>query len=253
MFTLAISFLTTSMVMDLTFQVPMQYCSLQHWSLLPPPDTSIAECQLCFGPASSFFLELFLRSSQVAFWTPTHLVGLIFQCYSYFVFSYCSWSSQGKNTGVVCHSLLQWAMFCQNFPPWPVRLGWFCTAWLIVSLSYTRLWSMWSLWLAFCDYSFHSGGCGTVVLASSVCPLMEEGKRLVQTSWWEGLAVGKIGSPLLGRAMLSKSLIQFSADGWGAPFLLVVWPEAAQSWSLQALRQALRQQTAKGLMPTYPS
>ena len=68
-----------------------------------------------------------------------------------------------------------------------------------------------------------------------------------------GETEGKLGLVLMGRAMLSKSLIQFSADGWGAPFLLVVWPEAAQSWSLQALRQALRQQTAKGLMPTYPS
>ena len=29
-------------------------------------------------------------------------------------FSYCSWSSQDKNAEVVCHSLLQWATFCQN-------------------------------------------------------------------------------------------------------------------------------------------
>ena len=29
-------------------------------------------------------------------------------------FSYCSWGSQGKNTEVVCHSLLQWTTFCQN-------------------------------------------------------------------------------------------------------------------------------------------
>ena len=27
--------------------------------------------------------------------------------------SYCSWGSQGKNTEVVCHSLLQWTTFCQ--------------------------------------------------------------------------------------------------------------------------------------------
>ena len=36
MFTLAISCLTTSNLlwfMDLTFQIPMQYCSLQHWTL----------------------------------------------------------------------------------------------------------------------------------------------------------------------------------------------------------------------------
>ena len=31
----------------------------------------------------------------------------------FFAFSYCSWGSCGKNTGVVCHSLLQWATFCQ--------------------------------------------------------------------------------------------------------------------------------------------
>ena len=28
-----------------------------------------------------------------------------------FAFSYCSWGSQGKNTEVVCHSLLQWTTF----------------------------------------------------------------------------------------------------------------------------------------------
>ena len=31
-----------------------------------------------------------------------------------FAFSYCSWGSRGKNTGVVCHSLLQWTTFFQN-------------------------------------------------------------------------------------------------------------------------------------------
>ena len=33
-----------------------------------------------------------------------------------------------------------------------------------------------SFWLAFCDCGFCSGGCGIVVLASSVCPLMDEDK-----------------------------------------------------------------------------
>ena len=31
--------------------------------------------------------------------------------------SYCSWGSQGKNTEVACHSLLQWTTFCQTSPP----------------------------------------------------------------------------------------------------------------------------------------
>ena len=66
MFTLSISCLTTSNLpwfMDLRFQVPEQYCSLQHWTLPSPPDTSTTEWHFCFNPASSFFLELFLHSS----------------------------------------------------------------------------------------------------------------------------------------------------------------------------------------------
>ena len=35
--------------MDLTFQVPMQYCSVQHWTLLPSPVTSTTGCCSCFG------------------------------------------------------------------------------------------------------------------------------------------------------------------------------------------------------------
>ena len=44
--------------MGLAFQVPVQYCSLQHWILLSPPDTSTTDHHFCFGPAASFFLEL---------------------------------------------------------------------------------------------------------------------------------------------------------------------------------------------------
>ena len=58
--------------MDLTFQVPMQYCSLQHWTLLPSPVRSTAGCCFCFGSISSFFLELFLQWSPVAYWAPTN-------------------------------------------------------------------------------------------------------------------------------------------------------------------------------------
>ena len=36
----------------------MQYCSLQHRTLLSPPDISTTECRFLFGPATSFFLEL---------------------------------------------------------------------------------------------------------------------------------------------------------------------------------------------------
>ena len=50
-----------SEVMDLTFQVPMQYCSLQHRTLLLSPVTSTTGCCFHFGSVSSFFLELFLH------------------------------------------------------------------------------------------------------------------------------------------------------------------------------------------------
>ena len=67
MFTLAISCLTISNLlwfMDLIFQVPMQYCSLQYLTLLSPLDTSTTGCCFRFGSASSFLLELFFCFSQ---------------------------------------------------------------------------------------------------------------------------------------------------------------------------------------------
>ena len=87
MLTLAISYLTTSNLpwfMDLTFQVPMQYCSLQHQTLLPSPVTSTTGCCVCFGSISSFFLELFLHWSPAAYWAPTNLDSS-----SFIVLSFC--------------------------------------------------------------------------------------------------------------------------------------------------------------------
>ena len=54
--------------MDLTFQFPMQYSSLQHQTLLPSPVLSPTGCCFHFGSGSSFLLELFLYSSLVAYW-----------------------------------------------------------------------------------------------------------------------------------------------------------------------------------------
>ena len=106
MFSLAVSCLTPSNLpwfVDLTFQVPRQYCSLQHQTLLPSPVSSTAGCCFCFGSVSSFFLELFLHSSPIAaYWAPSNLGSSSFSVLS-FAFSYCSWGSQGKNTEVVCH------------------------------------------------------------------------------------------------------------------------------------------------------
>ena len=72
-FTLAISCLPTSSLpwfMDLTFQVPMQYCSWQHPTLVLSPVISTTGWYFCFGSVSSFFLE-FSQFSSVAQSCPT--------------------------------------------------------------------------------------------------------------------------------------------------------------------------------------
>ena len=61
-------------------------------------------------------------------------------------FSYSSWGSHGKYTGVVCHSLRQWTTFCQKSLLWPIHLGWSCTTWLIISLSYISPFTMARQW-----------------------------------------------------------------------------------------------------------
>ena len=73
---------------------------------------------------------------------------------------------------------------------------------------------MWSVWLTFCDCGFHS-----------VSPLMDEDKRLVQASWWEGLAVAETGScALMDRA---------SSVNLQSSFLLMggaVFPPCSLAW-----------------------
>ena len=111
MFTLPISCLTTSNLpwfKDLTFQVPMQYCSLQHQILFAPPDTSTTEHHFCFGPDASFFLGLLViavYSSPVAYWPRQLLTQGAHLLVSYLsAFSWCLWGSWVKNTGVVAIS-----------------------------------------------------------------------------------------------------------------------------------------------------
>ena len=89
MFTLAISCLATSNLpwyMGLTFQVSMQYCSLQHQTLLPSPVTSTAGHCFRFGSTSSCFLELFLHSSPVEYWAYTDLGSSPFSVLSFCLF-----------------------------------------------------------------------------------------------------------------------------------------------------------------------
>ena len=156
MFKLAISCLTTTglpLFMDLTFHVPLNIVLYNislyltnrynhHWVSFPLWHSHfilsevISNCPLLFF---SSILDTFLPHLQKG----SHL-----QVSYHFAFSYCSWSSLGKNPGTGCHFLLQWAPMHHNSSLWLVHLGWSCMAWLIASLRYaiplvmTRLWSM---------------------------------------------------------------------------------------------------------------
>ena len=93
MFILTIFCLTMSNLpwfMDLTFEVPMQYCSLQQWILLSSPDNSTTEHQFCFGPAPSSFLGLLvvaLCSFPVAYWIPSNLGDSSFSVITFCLFT----------------------------------------------------------------------------------------------------------------------------------------------------------------------
>ena len=84
MFTISISCLTTSSLpwfMDLTVQVPMKYCSLQHQTLLPSPVTSTAGCWFCFGSRCLFILSGVISPLLFSSILGTYEPGkFIFQC-----------------------------------------------------------------------------------------------------------------------------------------------------------------------------
>ena len=79
----------------------MEYCSLQHQTLLPSPVTSTTGCCFCFGSISSFFLELVLHWSPGAYWAPTNLGRSSFSVLSFCLFFlFMGFSRQGCWSGL---------------------------------------------------------------------------------------------------------------------------------------------------------
>ena len=165
--------------MNLTFQVPMQYCSLQHRTLLLSPVTSTTGWFFfCFGAISSFFLELVLHSSLVAYRAPTDLGSSSFSILSYLFILFMGFSRQEYWSGLPFPSPVDHIL---SDPSIITHLSWVapqCMAHSFIELD--KLWSMWSDWLVFCDRGFHS-----------VCSLMERDKRLMEASWWVRVTKGK--------------------------------------------------------------
>ena len=125
----------------------MQYYSLQHWTLLSPPGTSMTEpwpSHFILVGAVSNCSSFFPSSILDAFWPGE----LIFQFHLFLPFLTVHGVFQARILEWVDISSSQWTALSHNSTVWPVCLGWSCMAWLTASLNYaspfalTRLWSM---------------------------------------------------------------------------------------------------------------
>ena len=111
------------------FQVPMQYCSLQHRTLLLSPAPSTAGCCFCFGSIPPFFLELFLHWSPVAYWAPTDLGSSSFGILSFcLLIMFMGFSRQEYWSGLPFPSPVDHVL--SDLSTMTVRLGWPHVAWL---------------------------------------------------------------------------------------------------------------------------
>ena len=155
-FTLAISCLTAFNLpwfMDLTFQVPMQYCSLQRQTLLLSPGTSTTGYCFCFGSIPSFFLELFLHWSPVACWAPTDLRSSSFSILSFCLFIlFMGFSRQECWSGLPFPSPVDHILSDLSTMTHPSRvIPW---AWLNFIELDKAVVLVWLDWLVFFEYGF---------------------------------------------------------------------------------------------------
>ena len=126
-------------------------------------------------------------------------------------FSYCSWGSQGKNTEVVCHSLLQWTTICQTSPPWPTHLGLPCRH-SVIELDKSVV-LVWLDWLVFYEYGFSV----SALWCSLATPTILLG-FLLPWAW-------DISSWLLQQSTAAATYL-----GWGvSPYCCHSWPSTWDS------------------------
>ena len=186
--------------------------SLSDWSdsigLYLLPVASISGHCFHFDFILSFFLELFLHLCPYwAYWAPTNLGSSSFSVLSFCLFMlFMGFSRQGYWCGLPFPSPVDSVL--SELSHIPVCLGWPYMAWFIVSLSYRRLCSTWSIWLVF-------------VIVFVVILWWRRIRGLWKLPNGRDWLREKLGLVLLGGAMVNKSLIQFSLDAWGSvPSLL---------------------------------
>ena len=131
----------------------MQYCSLQHRTLLLSPVTSTTGYCLCFGSIPSFFLELFLHWSPVAYWAPTDLGSSSFSILSFCLliwfmgFSRQEYWSALPFPSPVDHILSDLSTMTR--PSWVAP--WTGLSFLELDKAVVLVWLD---WLVFCEYGF---------------------------------------------------------------------------------------------------
>ena len=134
--------LSCSSSMDLTFKVPMQYCSLQHWTLLPSLVISINWVLFLL------WLHLFSLSGVISPLISGNTLGthrpgkFISQCPIFLPIHTVHWVLKAR--------VVKWFAFPFCSGPhfvrtslWPIPFRWPYRAWLLVSLSQTKLCSTW--------------------------------------------------------------------------------------------------------------
>ena len=149
-------------------------------TLLPSLLTSTTGCCFRFDSISSFFLELFLHWSPVAYWVPNNpgsssfivLSLCLFVLFMGFSRQEC-WSLPFPSP--VDHILSE--LSTMTCPSWVALFG-MAHSLIVLDKAVVHVIRLVSfLWLWF----------------QSVCPLMKKDKRLMEATWWERLTEVKTG------------------------------------------------------------
>ena len=156
----------------------MQYCNIALYSFescFYHQSQTTGYC-FCFGSIRSFFLELFLHWSPVAYWAPTDLASSCFSILSFCLFIlFMGFSRQEYRSGLPFPSLVDHVLSelsTMTLPSW-VPLHGMAHSFIELGKEVVHVISL----VSFCDCGFHP-----------VCH-----KRHMEASWWERLTEGETG------------------------------------------------------------
>ena len=202
----------------------MQYSSLQHQTLLLSPVTSTAGYSFCFGSIPSFFLELFLHWSPVAYQAPTDLGSSSYSILSFCLFIlFVGFSRQEYWSGLPFPSPVDHILSDLSTM---THLSWVAPrAWLNFIELDKAVVLVWLNWLVFCEYGFS--------VSALWCPLATPTILLGLLLPW----IWGISSRLLQQSTAAAPYL-----GWGvSPHHRPSWP---WTWSSSSRPSCARAATA---------